>query len=60
MTEPRCILCAGYYVTHDARAPYGCRPMGVKSRRPVELGVIKASGLPCQLFQPKVKPAAKR
>jgi len=52
--------CAGYFVTHEARAPYGCRPMGLKSRRPVEVGVTEASGMPCQWFQQKKKSATER
>ncbi len=29
---PNCLDCVHYFITYDARRPYGCRAMGFKSR----------------------------
>ncbi|MDR1890538.1 MAG: hypothetical protein LBQ81_14420 [Zoogloeaceae bacterium] len=56
--QPDCRECQHYYITHDARFPYGCRAMNFKSRRLPVQEVLAASGARCFLFQ--TKPAAPR
>jgi hypothetical protein len=50
-----CIKCRYYQVTWDARMPYGCRAHGFKTPRNPATVVFEASGLECQLFEPKTK-----
>jgi hypothetical protein len=48
---PHCRACVHYYITHDARFPYGCRAMDFKSKRLPLQDVREATGRDCQLFQ---------
>lgn len=50
---PHCRACVHYYITHDARFPYGCRAMDFKSKRLPLQEVREATGRDCQLFQAK-------
>jgi hypothetical protein len=51
--RPTCLRCAHYFITFDPAFPYGCRAMNFKSRTLPETEVRTASGLDCQMFQPK-------
>lgn len=46
-TVPTCKDCINFFVTHDARFPYGCRALGFKSRRSPHLEVQAATGALC-------------
>jgi len=48
-----CRTCRNYYITHDPRAPYGCRALGFKSRRNPAAVVYESSGIHCQLYRHK-------
>lgn len=48
---PACAKCVSYFITHDARFPYGCRAMGFKSETLPLRQVLAATGAPCQFFQ---------
>lgn len=48
-----CQKCRYYQVTWDPNLPYGCTAHDFKSRKNPALVVYEASGLECQLFQPK-------
>ncbi|MGL6045497.1 MAG: hypothetical protein ACRC02_03430 [Vogesella sp.] len=50
---PQCRHCQHYYITHDARFPYGCRAMQIKSKRTPTLDVLEATGRPCVMFAAK-------
>jgi hypothetical protein len=52
-TTPQCRHCQHYYITHDARCPYGCRAMQIKSKRAPMLDVRDATGRPCVMFAAK-------
>ena len=54
---PHCRACVHYYITHDARFPYGCRAMDFKSKRLPLQDVLAASGEPCKLKQNKLSPS---
>jgi hypothetical protein len=51
--RPSCIKCRHYQVTWDTRLPWGCRAHGFKTRRNPAQVVFEASGMDCQLFEPK-------
>jgi hypothetical protein len=51
MEKPDCTKCTHYYITHDARFPYGCRKMGFKGKRKPMLDVLEASGQACLAFE---------
>jgi hypothetical protein len=53
ISQIACRNCRHYYVTWDARFPYGCRAHGFKSGRNPAQDVLLASGLECLLFTPK-------
>jgi hypothetical protein len=57
-----CRHCRHYYLTWEARNPYGCRAMGFKSPQLPSAVVRRNSGLDCQVFAPKkkVRPAPPR
>lgn len=54
--RPNCIRCRYYYITWEPKAPKGCRAHGFKSADFPHNIVIKSSGIPCQLFEPKPAP----
>lgn len=45
--------CVYHYITYDPGFPYGCRAMQFKSRRLPMHDVIEASGIECQMFNPR-------
>ena len=51
--EPDCLRCVHYYITHEARFPYGCRAMAFKSKRLPMQEVLATSGTPCLMFEPR-------
>ncbi len=51
--HPNCLQCVHYFITYDARRPYGCRAMGFKSRYNPAQVVLASSGLCCQLYKQK-------
>ncbi len=55
-----CLGCAHYFITYDASFPYGCKLLGIKSRRQPQLEVIEATGKPCQGFEPSPRQPIKR
>lgn len=48
-----CTRCAHYFVTFDARFPYGCRAMGFKSKQPPYKEILAVTGAACAGFAPK-------
>ncbi|CAN2041996.1 hypothetical protein GMMP15_660039 [Candidatus Magnetomoraceae bacterium gMMP-15] len=50
-----CYKCKYYYVTWDKRFPHGCRAMKFKSNALPYIEVRKYSGMPCQVFEPKIQ-----
>lgn len=52
-TPVNCLLCKYYYITWDARFPYGCKAMGFKSRKMPEAEILKITGQKCLSFQAK-------
>lgn len=50
---PHCRACVHYYITHDARFPYGCRAMDFKSKRLPLQEVREATGHDCLTFSAK-------
>jgi len=48
-----CVKCRHYQVTWNPRQPYGCRAHGFKSLRNPAQVVFEASGMDCQLYEPK-------
>ncbi|MCQ4146003.1 hypothetical protein NOM55_16675 [Vogesella sp. AC12] len=51
---PHCRACVHYYITHDARFPYGCRAMDFKSKRLPLQDVREATGRDCLTFRSKL------
>ena len=49
--KPACAKCAHYFITHDARFPYGCRAMGFKSRRSPQEEISAVTGAPCLAYE---------
>lgn len=49
-----CRKCQYYYITWDARMPYGCKAFGFKSRQIPSLLVYQSSGQPCQGYKEKI------
>ena len=45
-----CRHCVHYYITHDARFPYGCRAMDFKSKRLPLQDVRDSTGRDCVTF----------
>ena len=52
-----CLNCIHYKVTWDKRFPYGCSAWSIRSKQYPCIEVRAASGLECQKFQPKKRPA---
>ncbi|MDQ7001416.1 MAG: hypothetical protein Q9N02_01845 [Ghiorsea sp.] len=52
-TQPICRQCKHYFITWDAKLPYGCRAFAFKSRRMPSLEVLRSSGKPCIQFTQK-------
>ncbi len=50
---PTCRDCIHFFVTYDPSFPYGCRSVGIKSRRYPYLEVQAATGEPCQGWETK-------
>jgi hypothetical protein len=48
---PNCHRCRYFYITHEARWPYGCRWFEMKSRTLPSSEVERSSGAPCRAFQ---------
>jgi len=51
---PNCWQCRHFGVSHDSRAPYLCRLMGIKTLRLPGTEVLAADGEPCRGYAPKV------
>ncbi|MDR2460774.1 MAG: uracil-DNA glycosylase [Deltaproteobacteria bacterium] len=51
--QPSCYVCSYYYVTWTSSHPHGCKALGFKSKYLPCLEVSRASGKPCQYFEPK-------
>ncbi|MCX8043917.1 MAG: uracil-DNA glycosylase [Desulfobacterota bacterium] len=49
----QCHRCRFFYITYDARYPYGCRALGFKSRHLPMEEVYRSSGIPCLYFKKK-------
>jgi len=49
-TLTNCFFCEHFFITHEARYPYGCRAMGFKAPRMPAVDVYYASGTDCTLF----------
>jgi hypothetical protein len=48
-----CFECRHFFVTHEPIHPYGCRAMGFKTREFPCAAVLRSSGEPCLLQEPK-------
>jgi hypothetical protein len=49
----RCADCRGFFVTHDARRPWGCRIFGFSSPHLPSHEVFAVTGTVCAAFQQK-------
>ncbi len=45
-----CFFCEHFFITYEARFPYGCRAMGFKSARMPSVDVFSNSEMDCTLF----------
>ena len=52
---PNCRRCLHFFVTHEARWPYGCRWFEMKSRTLPSAEVVRSSGEPCRAFRPRAE-----
>jgi hypothetical protein len=50
----RCWECRHFGSSHDARLPYLCRVLGIKTRVLPSLEVLRVDGRACQGFTPKL------
>ncbi len=48
-----CFECRHFFVTHEPAHPYGCQAIGFKSRELPSSAVLRSSGEPCLLHEPK-------
>lgn len=48
-----CFFCEHFFITHEAKYPYGCRAMGFKSVRMPAVDVFNNSRMDCSLFSKK-------
>jgi hypothetical protein len=48
-----CFECRHFFITHEPARPYGCEAMGFKSRELPSSVVLRSSGEPCLLNEPK-------
>lgn len=53
-----CRRCRFYRISWDPNAPHGCDAMGFKSQKLPSLVVFETSGIECQMFQAKPRPAS--
>jgi len=51
---PNCWQCRHFGISYEARLPYLCRLMGIKTRGLPAQAVFQADGRPCQGFAGKV------
>ncbi|MDQ6976994.1 MAG: uracil-DNA glycosylase [Ghiorsea sp.] len=51
--QPICRQCKYYFITWDAKLPYGCKAFSFKTRRMPSLDVFRSSGKPCIKFTQK-------
>jgi len=49
----QCLQCVHYFITYEARFPYGCRALSFKSRRLPCNEVYEASNANCLMFVSK-------
>jgi hypothetical protein len=54
-----CFSCEHFYITYEAKFPYGCRIIGFKSIRMPSVDVFANSDMECGLFKAKEKPQTK-
>ena len=52
-TTINCFSCEHFFITYEAKFPYGCRIMGFKSVRMPSADVFANSEMDCNLFNPK-------
>jgi hypothetical protein len=52
-TKVACNRCRHFFITHEARFPYGCRAMNFKSALSPCFAVSRHSRMACQLYSPK-------
>jgi len=45
-----CFSCEHFYITYEAKFPYGCRAMGFKSMRMPAIDVFANSEMECNLM----------
>ncbi|HQK99559.1 MAG TPA: hypothetical protein PK090_02240 [Smithellaceae bacterium] len=45
-----CFFCEHFYITYEAKFPYGCKAMGFKSMRMPSVDVYGSSGEDCKLY----------
>ncbi|MCY6371616.1 uracil-DNA glycosylase [Clostridium ganghwense] len=48
-----CRKCKYFYITWDAKSPYGCRAMGFKTKLMPSLVVFQSTGKNCLYFNEK-------
>ncbi len=53
MSKPKCNDCKHYFITFDAKIPYGCRQYGIKCKDQPSSIVASAGQGECQGFEPK-------
>lgn len=50
-----CFFCEYFFITHEAKGPYGCRANGFKSSRMPAVEVYENTKMDCVLFVHKVQ-----
>jgi len=53
VVKPNCYKCRHFKVTWNKNWPYACQAFNFKSQQIPWRAVVRASGLPCQMFMPK-------
>jgi len=56
-SKAACLNCRHFYITWDEFFPRGCKALGFKSREVPSKVVYESSGIECQKFEPRKKPA---
>ena len=56
----RCHGCAYFFITHEARRPYGCKKFGFKAQKLPATIVIETTGTQCAYRQARPTPPGGR
>ena len=56
----RCHGCAYFFITHEARRPYGCKKFGFKAQKLPATIVIETTGTQCAYRKARLTPPSGR